>query len=69
MAICSDRFVILARTVASARGIPALPLVIVPHPIGGLGPEEVKAKAERAIGEVVKALTSIENAGGGGEAA
>jgi hypothetical protein len=43
--ICSDRFEILARTTAKGMGMPNLALVIVPHPIGGISPEEVKVKA------------------------
>ena len=33
-----------------------LPLVIVPHPIGGLSPEEVKAKADSIIDTVIARL-------------
>jgi len=36
---------ILARTTAKGMGMPNLALVIVPHPIGGISPEEVKVKA------------------------
>jgi hypothetical protein len=36
--------------------MPDLPLVIVPHPIGGLSPEEVKAKADGIIDNVIGRL-------------
>jgi hypothetical protein len=36
--------------------MPDLPLVIVPHPIGGLRPEEVKAKANGIIDAVIARL-------------
>ena len=38
--------------------MPGLPIVAVPHPIGGLKPEEVQRKAEMAIEEIVHVLTS-----------
>ena len=36
--------------------MPDLPLVIVPHPIGGIDPEEVKAKADAVFDKVVARL-------------
>ena len=56
MTICSDRFEFLARYTAKSLGMPDLPLVIVPHPIGGLSPEEVKAKADGIIDNVIGRL-------------
>ena len=38
-------------------GMPDLPLVIVPHPVGGLSPEEVKAKADGIIDAVIARLS------------
>ena len=38
--------------------MPGLPIVTVPHPMGGLKPEEVRRKAEMAIEEIVHVLTS-----------
>ena len=55
--ICTDEFVSLGRTEAQALGMPGLPLVVIPHPLGGLRPEEVRAKAEGAIDEIVYVLT------------
>ncbi len=37
--------------------MPGLPLVVIPHPLGGLRPEEVRARADGAIEEVVYVLT------------
>ena len=50
-------FVPLAKSVSTAKGLPSLPLVVVPHPLGGLAPEEVQAKADTAIDQVVQLLT------------
>jgi hypothetical protein len=33
--ICTDEFVSLGRTEARALGMPGLPLVVIPHPLGG----------------------------------
>jgi hypothetical protein len=43
---------------ASARGMgmPNLALVIVPHPIGGISPEEVKVKAGNIFDMVIARL-------------
>ena len=50
-------FVVLARSVAAAKGLPYLPLVVVPHPLGGLGPDAVSAKADKAIDGIIRLLT------------
>ena len=59
--ICSDQFVQLAKSVSAAKELPSLPLVIVPHPMGGITPEEVRAKADNAIDRVVQLLTESRN--------
>jgi hypothetical protein len=46
----------LAKLEAKNRGIAALPLALVPHPLGGIHEDEVKKKADLAIDAVVKAL-------------
>ena len=42
---------------AEALGIPSLPVVFMPHPLGGLKREEVRAMADRAVEEVLHVLT------------
>jgi hypothetical protein len=37
-------------------GMPSLPLVIVSHPIGGLKPEEVTAKADDLVEDIIAHL-------------
>jgi hypothetical protein len=37
-------------------GMPNLPLVVVPHPIGGISPEEVKGKADSILDNVIARL-------------
>ncbi len=54
----TDEFAALARAEAQARGLPQLPLAIVPHPIGGTEPRSVRAKAALVVDEVIQALTT-----------
>ena len=54
--VCTNRFEVLARVTATSMGMPNLPLVIVPHPVGGISPEEVKAKADSIIENVISRL-------------
>jgi len=36
--------------------MPTLHLLVVPHPIAGIPPEQVRAKAEKAIEEIITCL-------------
>lgn len=49
-------FEALAHLEAKHRGIEALPLALVPHPLGGIRDDEVLKKADLAIEAVLKAL-------------
>lgn len=53
----TDAFVSLGRTAGQALGLPHLPLVTVAHPIGGLEPGTVAARAEAIVERVLVALT------------
>jgi predicted dienelactone hydrolase len=66
----TDEFQELARLESRNRGLPGLPLVLVPHPLGGIGEAEVLAKAEAAAPLVVQALDAggTTAAGAAGEA-
>jgi hypothetical protein len=54
--LCSDAFNNLAITIATARGMPSLRMVVVPHPIAGIPAEQVRAKADKAFEEIVRCL-------------
>jgi hypothetical protein len=54
--ICSDAFLSLAKSVSLARGISVPRLVTIPHPLAGIAPEEVRKKAENAVGAIVAVL-------------
>ena len=50
-------FEALARLEAKNRGLDALPLALVPHPLGGIREDEVLRRADLVIESVVKAVT------------
>jgi len=54
--ICSEPFEKLGKTQARVFGVPDLPLVMIPHPLGGLSLEQVEGRAEVAIPQVVKLI-------------
>jgi hypothetical protein len=54
--ICSTPFEQLARTQARVFGVPDLPLVMIAHPLGGLAVEQVDARAEQALAQILDLL-------------
>jgi hypothetical protein len=46
--VCSEAFLKLASNQAKRFGVPELPLIVIPHPLGGIGIAEVEARADRA---------------------
>jgi hypothetical protein len=53
----TDAFLSLAQAQAVSHGYPHLPVVLVPHPIGGLAPAVVRAKAEKVADLALAGLT------------
>jgi hypothetical protein len=49
-------FEALAHLEAENRGIAALPLALIPHPLGGIHEDEVVRKADLALESVLKAV-------------
>jgi hypothetical protein len=49
ISICTDEFAPLGRMEAKTLRMPHLSIVTIPHPLGGLKPEEVVAKSEIAF--------------------
>ena len=47
--ICTDAFLPLAAAQAGALGRPDLPLLVIPHPLGGLKPDEARARAAAVL--------------------
>lgn len=56
--INSDEFVKLGQSEARSLGMPGLPLVTVPHPMGDIPEEEVRERARDIVKEVVAVLTT-----------
>jgi len=53
----TEEFETLATLEARNRGLADLPLVLIPHPLGGIREEEVVLKAELVIEAVARAVT------------
>ena len=51
--ICSDAFEKLARNQARVFGVPDMPLIVIPHPLGGIGMAEVRARAAHALPQMI----------------
>ena len=51
--ICSDPFLKLGQAQARTFGVPDLPLVRIPHPLGGIDIEQVKRRVEIALPELL----------------
>jgi hypothetical protein len=57
--IVSEPFIGLARTQARVFGVPDLPLVVIPHPLGGLDLDNVKLRADVAGPQAVKIAEAL----------
>ncbi len=54
--ICSGPFLKLGQAQARVFGVPDLPLLVIPHPLGGISIDQVKARAEHALPLFAKVL-------------
>ena len=54
--ICSEPFLKLGQTQARVFGAPGLPLVVIPHPLGGIALEDVKGRAAVAVSRLVELI-------------
>ncbi|MBI2865439.1 MAG: hypothetical protein HYX94_12870 [Chloroflexi bacterium] len=55
----TEWFLSLAEATRKAKGLPDLPLVVVPHPFDTIPEAAVLAAADRLFNEVVSALTYV----------
>ena len=51
--IVSGPFLSLGRNPSRVFGVPDLPLLLIPHPLGGLSLEQVEGRAQHAVPQVV----------------
>ena len=54
--VCTEPFERMGRASAEVAGLPDYPFALVPHPIGRLRPEELRARAEAALPQVLALL-------------
>lgn len=54
--ICSESFLELGKTQAQVFGVPDLPLVVIPHPLGGLALDRVEERARVAVPQVIEII-------------
>lgn len=54
--ICSVPFQALGKAQAKVFGVPDLPLVIIPHPLGGLTIEQVEGRAAHALPQLIEII-------------
>lgn len=57
IAVATTEFIPPARAQASALGRPGFDAVYVPHPIQDQTPQQIAARADAAVEEIVKRLT------------
>ena len=58
--ICSEPFNALGKNQARVFGKPDLPLVMIPHPLGGLSIEQVEGRALVATPQVVALIRAAQ---------
>ena len=59
--IVSGPFLNLGKNQSRVFGVPDLPLLLIPHPLGGLSLEQVEGRAQHAIPQVVELIkTSLD---------
>ena len=51
--ICSDPFMKLGRAQARTFGVPDLPLLRIPHPLGGIDQDQEKTRVQTALPELL----------------
>jgi hypothetical protein len=54
--VCSDTFMKLGTAQAKVFGVPDLPLLKIPHPLGGLSMDRVRERAAVALPQLIKVV-------------
>jgi hypothetical protein len=54
--VCSDSFMKLGTAQAKVFGVPDLPLLRIPHPLGGLSLEKVRQRADTALPQLIQLM-------------
>ena len=59
--VCSDSFMKLGSAQAKVFGVPDLPLLKIPHPLGGLSLDKVRERAETALPQLIETIKAARN--------
>ena len=59
--VCSDSFMRLGSAQAKVFGVPDLPLLKIPHPLGGLSLDKVRERAETALPQLIETIKAARN--------
>ena len=54
--LCTQPFLKLGKTQAQVLGVPDLPLILIPHPLGGISLEQVEGRAQHALPALLNLL-------------
>lgn len=57
--ICTEPFLKLAQAQARTFGVPDLPIIMIPHPLGGIGIEQVEGRAHAAWPQLEQLLKEM----------
>jgi hypothetical protein len=57
--VCTEPFLKLAQAQAKTFGVPDLPIIMIPHPLGGISIEQVEGRAEAAWPQLEKLLREM----------
>ncbi len=58
--ICSEPFLKLGKNQARVFGVPDLPLLLIPHPLGGQDLDGVRARAGHAVPQVLDLIKELQ---------
>jgi hypothetical protein len=57
--VCTEPFLKLAQAQAKTFGVPDLPIIMIPHPLGGISVEQVEGRAEVAWPQLEQLLREM----------
>lgn len=57
--LCTEPFLKLAQAQAKTFGVPDLPIIMIPHPLGGISVEQVEGRAHVAWPQLEKLLAEL----------
>ena len=58
--ICTDTFMHTSKAMAATWGAPDYPVIFTEHPIAPLNREQLRARVEETIDQIVSILTGVE---------